>query len=67
MEIKQYLEKVYGLNVASVRTLNYEGRKKAIRHNGRQYYVRRSDYKKAYVSLKPPTPSQTPPVPAPSR
>ncbi|KAK9819255.1 hypothetical protein WJX81_004801 [Elliptochloris bilobata] len=54
LEIKQYLEKVYGLAVAGVRTLNYEGRKKVMQKNGKAFYVRRSDYKKAYVSLLPP-------------
>jgi len=61
LEIKEYLEKVYGLCVGSVRTLNYEGRKKRRPYNGKQYHIRRTDYKKAYVSLLPPRP----PGPAP--
>ena len=50
LEIKQYLEKVYGLSVAKVRTVNYEGRKKRTKYG---YYLR-PDYKKAYVTLRPP-------------
>ena len=50
LEIRQYLERVYGLDVAKVRTLNYEGKKK----QGKYGFYRRSDYKKAYVTLRPP-------------
>jgi large subunit ribosomal protein L23 len=42
-EIKAFLESVYGLRVESVRTLNYEGRKK----RGKGGFFRRPDYKKA--------------------
>lgn len=57
-EIKQYLERVYGLNVAKVRTANYEGRKKRSKHG----FFRRPDYKKAFVTLRP---SGTRPTSAP--
>lgn len=46
-EIKQFLERVYGLNVATVRTLNVEGKKKRGKHG----FYRRPDYKKVYVTL----------------
>ena len=48
IEIKQFLERVYGLNVASVRTANFEGRKKATKF----HTYREPDYKKAFVTLK---------------
>jgi len=54
-EIRQYLERVYGLNVSQVRTLNVEGRKKRAKHG----YYRRTDYKKAYVTLKGPAAAPT--------
>ena len=50
MELKQYLEKVYGLRVKKVNTLNYEGKKK---RSSKGFYTR-TDYKKAYVTLKDP-------------
>ena len=50
-EIKQILERLYGLRVKSVRTLNVEGKKKRGKHS----YYRGADYKKAYVTLEPPT------------
>ena len=49
LEIKQYLERLYGLRVAKVRTLNVEGTKKRSKHG----FYRRPDFKKAYVTLKP--------------
>ncbi|EIE22294.1 hypothetical protein COCSUDRAFT_55988 [Coccomyxa subellipsoidea C-169] len=51
LEIKQFLERVYGLKVAAIQTVNYEGKKKR-RKTG---YFLRPGYKKAYVTLKPPT------------
>ena len=48
-EIKQFLERVYNLNVASVRTLNVEGKKKRGKHG----FYRRPDFKKVYVTLNP--------------
>ncbi|CAL8468742.1 g8282 [Coccomyxa elongata] len=57
IEIKQFLERVYGLKVAAIQTVNYEGKKKR-RKTG---YFLRSGYKKAYVTLKPPSEAaQTP-------
>jgi large subunit ribosomal protein L23 len=50
VEIKSFLERVHGLSVESVRTLNYEGKKK----RSKQGYYRRPDYKKVYVTLKEP-------------
>lgn len=55
IEIKQFLERVYGLDVAKVNTLNYEGRKK----RGKGGFYRRPDYKKAYVFLRPPASPQS--------
>ena len=49
-EIKQILERLYGLRVVTVRTLNAEGKKKRGKHG----YYRTADYKKAYVTLDPP-------------
>ena len=55
-EIRQYLERVYNLNIASVRTLNVEGKKKRGKHG----FYRRPDYKKVYVTLnKEPAASAT--------
>ena len=49
-EIKDYLEKIYGLDVRKVNTMIYEGKEK--RRNGIKY--RRPDYKKVVVKLNPP-------------
>ena len=43
VQIKQFLERVYGLRVASVQTVNYDGKKKR-RKTG---FFKKSDYKKA--------------------
>lgn len=52
IEIKQFLERVYGLDVVSVRTANFEGSK----HRGKTgHHYRRADWKKAHVTLRPPT------------
>ena len=56
LEIRQCLERVYGLDVAKVRTLNYEGKKK----RGKYGFFRRPDYKKAYVTLRPPAAAAAP-------
>eukprot|EP00884_Botryococcus_braunii_P017277 jgi/Botrbrau1/4232/Bobra.0044s0027.1 len=56
-ELKQFLEKVYGLSVARVNTLNYEGKKKVARLPGksrRPMFYRTAAYKKAYVYLNSP-------------
>jgi len=47
-EIKAVLEGVYGLEVETVKTVNYLGKKK----RGRDGFFRRADFKKAYVELK---------------
>ena len=47
-EIKNILEGIYGLNVESVRTINYQGKKK----RSKDAIYRRPDFKKAYVVLK---------------
>jgi large subunit ribosomal protein L23 len=48
IEIKDAVEKIYKVKVQSVRTANFHGKK---RRQGR-YVGRRSDWKKAYVTLK---------------
>ena len=48
-EIKAAVEEVFGVKVKAVNTLNQDGKKKRFR--GRP--GRRSDYKKAYVTLMP--------------
>jgi len=48
IEIKDAVEKIYKVKVQSVRTANFHGKK---RRQGR-YIGRRSDWKKAYVTLK---------------
>ncbi|KAL4857731.1 50S ribosomal protein L23 [Chlorella vulgaris] len=47
VEIKAFLESVYGLNVTKVNTLNVEGKKKRGKHG----FFRRPDYKKAFVEV----------------
>jgi large subunit ribosomal protein L23 len=47
-EIKSAIEKIFSVKVATVRTMNYEGKKvRRGRHEGR-----RPSWKKAYVTLK---------------
>jgi len=48
LEIKEYLRAVYNLDVASVRTLIAQGKKKRGKHG----HYRRPDVKKAFVTLK---------------
>eukprot|EP00245_Coleochaete_scutata_P017949 TRINITY_DN9076_c0_g1_i1.p1 TRINITY_DN9076_c0_g1~~TRINITY_DN9076_c0_g1_i1.p1 ORF type:complete len:115 (-),score=24.14 TRINITY_DN9076_c0_g1_i1:185-529(-) len=50
IEIRRVLESLYGLEIAKVDTLNMEGKKKRTPSG----FVRRPDYKKAYVTLKEP-------------
>lgn len=50
IEIRRILESLYGFDVAEVRTLNMEGKKK--KRGG--YLVAKPDYKKAYITLKEP-------------
>ena len=54
-EIKQYLERIYGLEVSQVRTLNVEGKKKRNKFG----FFRRPDYKKAHVTFKRPAEQST--------
>ncbi|CAD7702337.1 unnamed protein product [Ostreobium quekettii] len=49
LEIKAFLERVYGMSVEKVNTLNYEGKKKRRKYG----MVQRPDWKKAYVYFKP--------------
>ena len=49
-EIKQAVEKILGVKVDEVRVANYRGKEK--RSPGRRQSGRRSDWKKAYVTLK---------------
>ncbi len=47
-EIRSAVEEIFGVKVAKIRTVNYEGKmKKRGRHEGR-----RASFKKAYVTLK---------------
>ena len=48
VDVKECLEKVYGVGVERVHTVNYEGKKKR-RGN---YFYHRPDYKKVYVQLR---------------
>jgi|TARA_B100000401_G_scaffold344533_1_gene242504 large subunit ribosomal protein L23 len=48
VDVKECLEKVYGVGVERVHTVNYEGKKKR-RGN---YFYHRPDYKKVYVQLQ---------------
>ena len=52
LEVKHFLESVYGLNVARVRTANFTGPKKRDQKSGTFY--RTPDWKKVYVSLRQP-------------
>mmetsp|Transcript_33071 Transcript_33071/g.45850 ORF Transcript_33071/g.45850 Transcript_33071/m.45850 type:complete len:105 (+) Transcript_33071:203-517(+) len=61
IQLRNFLQSVYNLDVAAVHTINYEGKKK--RHPRTGLYYRRPDWKKAYVYLN--TPSVTSPVTEP--
>ncbi|GJP47361.1 hypothetical protein CLOM_g6561 [Closterium sp. NIES-68] len=50
VEIRRYLESLYGLEVDRVHTMNYEGKKKRSRFG----FYRRPDWKKVVVELKNP-------------
>jgi large subunit ribosomal protein L23 len=51
IQIKDYLTKLYNLNVKSVHTINVEGKKKRVLvRQGRKWY-KLPDYKKAIVEL----------------
>lgn len=47
-DIKQYLEKLYGVNVVAVKTFNFIGR----RHRKGVRIVKEPDWKKAIVTMK---------------
>ena len=49
VEIRKAVEKIFGVKVAEVRTLNYEGKR---RRAGRLMH-KGNDWKKAYVTLAP--------------
>ncbi len=50
-EIKSAIERIFGVEVAAVRTLNYEGKKTRTRGRAR-LEGRKPSWKKAYVTLK---------------
>ncbi|KAE9588288.1 putative ribosomal protein L25/L23 [Lupinus albus] len=52
LEIKNFLQSFYNLDVQKVRTLNMKGKKK---HHGGSL-IAKPDYKKAYVTLNKPLP-----------
>ena len=49
-ELREYLTKLYGLNVRKINTMNYDGKLKRARG---QFLYRTPPYKKAVVSLNP--------------
>lgn len=49
VEIKRYLESVYGLRIKSVNTANFEGKVKRRKFG----MSKMKDWKKAFVSLEP--------------
>eukprot|EP00877_Chromochloris_zofingiensis_P010620 jgi/Chrzof1/5811/Cz16g16210.t1 len=56
IEIKNFLQTVYGLPVKRVSTINYLGKKKTvIDSNGKQQHYRLPDWKKAYVIFAHPS------------
>jgi ribosomal protein L23 len=61
VEIKRFLETVYGARVERVATLNYEGKKKRRLDpkTGRPKWVRLPDWKKAYVTFRAPAAAAT--------
>ena len=49
IEVKRYLEALYGLGIESVQTINYEGKKEYVRKNNMERinkFQRRADWKK---------------------
>jgi len=55
VEIKNFVESVYGMEVERVNTINYMGKKKRrLTPKGHPYFIRLSDWKKAYVVFTPP-------------
>lgn len=50
-EIKEHLQKIYGLPVKSVKTANYEGKRKRILSRTGFHYYKYADFKKAVVTF----------------
>ena len=50
-EVKEYLNKIYDLPVAQVRTQNYLGKRMRILGRTTIVYAKRPDYKKAFVTF----------------
>ncbi len=51
--VKKTIEKLYSVSVIDVNILNVAGKvKRSVKKGGRQSLGKRSDYKKAYVTLK---------------
>lgn len=51
-EIKSAIERIFNVQVANVRTLNYEGKKTRVRGGRSRQEGRKPSWKKAYVTLK---------------
>jgi large subunit ribosomal protein L23 len=51
VEIGKAVEKIFGVKVLSVRTMNYEGKRR--RAGRKRILIKRNDWKKAYVTLAP--------------
>ena len=49
-DVRAVLERVYGVGVEAIHTVNFEGKKK----RGQGGFYRRADYKKVFVLLKEP-------------
>ncbi|KIZ04567.1 ribosomal protein L23 [Monoraphidium neglectum] len=55
MEIAALLRSMYNIEADSINTINYEGKKKRIFDpKGRPKWYRQTDWKKVYVTVKPP-------------
>jgi large subunit ribosomal protein L23 len=53
IDVKKAVEKLYNVKVTDVNILNVAGKvKRSVKKGGRQSLGKRSDYKKAYVTLK---------------
>lgn len=51
IEIRQAVEKMYGVNVESVNTMNYDGKRKARYTRSRVIEGKKKDFKKAIITL----------------
>mmetsp|Transcript_29091 Transcript_29091/g.78375 ORF Transcript_29091/g.78375 Transcript_29091/m.78375 type:complete len:235 (+) Transcript_29091:1262-1966(+) len=65
LEIKGFLESVYGMKVERVHTINYLGKRHQVLSKGRMKDYRDDDWKKAYVIFAPPEGAQLPVPPPP--